>query len=62
MPTLVCCGGGLSRSPAVAAAALSIVHRTKPEECLEKIAEHSPTDVVPALWADLKGLLESERF
>jgi len=62
VPTLVCCGGGLGRSPAVAAAALSVVQGMKPEECLEKVAEHTPTDVLPALWADLKGLLESERF
>ncbi len=61
VPTLVCCGGGLSRSPAVAASALSMVYQQSPEDCLRQVAEHHPTDVVPGLWAELKTLLDSDR-
>ena len=30
-PTLVCCGAGMSRAPAVAAAALSVASRETPD-------------------------------
>src|SRR4051794_34514330 len=33
IPTLVTCGGGLSRSPAIIAVAMALVHREPPEEC-----------------------------
>src|SRR5437879_5630448 len=37
IPTLVCCDMGLSRSPAVAAAALALAaHRETPEDCLQR--------------------------
>lgn len=62
VPTLVCCGGGLSRSPAVAAAALSMVFQETPEDCLKQVAEHHPTDVVPGLWAEVKALLDADRL
>src|SRR5262245_35626731 len=32
LPTLVACGSGLSRSPAIAAAALALAHQETPEE------------------------------
>src|SRR4051812_27081752 len=35
IPTLVFCGGGMSRSPAIAAAALSLVSGKAAAECLE---------------------------
>jgi protein-tyrosine phosphatase len=59
IPTLVCCGGGMSRSPAIVAAALAVVFQEKLEQCLERIAAHHPSDVVPALWNDVKALVES---
>src|SRR5262249_46886862 len=37
-PPLVCCGGGLSRSPAVAAAALAMVFQETPEDSLRQVA------------------------
>lgn len=61
IPTLVCCGGGMSRSPAVAAAALAMVYQEVPDEVLKKVAEHHPADVVPGLWNDVKTALEKER-
>src|SRR5262245_14415162 len=39
IPTLVGCGGGLSRSPAIAAAALSMVYQEPEEDCLLKIKQ-----------------------
>jgi protein-tyrosine phosphatase len=57
IPTLVHCGAGMSRGPAVAAAALSIVEGGSPEEKLKQIAAHRPHDVSPQLWeAVLKGV------
>jgi hypothetical protein len=58
VPTLVCCGMGLSRSPAVVAIALARVFRGSPEEWLHKVAEYHTTDVSPSLWAELNALSE----
>jgi len=52
--TLVCCGGGMSRSPAIAAAALSAVEHKPLEECLRIVAESRPHDVLPGLWAEVR--------
>jgi protein-tyrosine phosphatase len=59
IPTLVACGAGMSRSPAVVAAALSLVHRESPEECLKRVIRAHPGDVSPALWGDIIGILSS---
>src|SRR5436853_1864886 len=47
--TLVFCGAGMSRSPAIAAAALALVFQDSPDECLQQVTEHFPADVAPAL-------------
>jgi hypothetical protein len=60
--TLVCCGTGLSRSPAIASAALSLVYQEPAEELLKRIAEHHPTDVSPGLWSDVTRFLSSTRL
>ena len=62
LPTLVCCGGGMSRSPALAAAALAMVYQDDADKCLKQIAEHHPADVVPGLWSEVKGLVEGDRL
>jgi protein-tyrosine phosphatase len=59
LPTLISCGAGMSRSPAIAAAALAIVHKLPAEEVLERVVRHHPSDVSPALWNDVKGILDS---
>jgi hypothetical protein len=59
IPTMVSCGGGVSRAPAVVAAALSLVHQETPETCLRQVTEHHPSDVSPALWSDVTGILHS---
>src|SRR5436189_138299 len=47
IPTLVCCGGGLSRSPAIVAAALALADTDGKEldAWLEKMAHLGPLDV-----------------
>ena len=59
IPTLVCCGAGMSRSPAIAAAALSMVEPVGLEECLKRIAESHRTDVSPGLWAHVRRTVGS---
>ena len=59
IPTLVYCGAGMSRSPAVVAAALSIVQGGSPDEKLKEIVAGHPHDVSPHLWeAVCKGVPE----
>ena len=56
VPTLVCCGMGLSRSPAVAAAALAIVRREPPDEVLRMLADRHPVDVSPGFWSEVRAV------
>jgi len=62
VPTLVCCGAGMSRSPAIVAAALSMIFQESPDDCLKQVAEHHPADVAPGLWLQIKQFLDAERF
>jgi protein-tyrosine phosphatase len=59
MPTLVCCSSGMSRSPAVAAAALAMIHQEAPEEWLKRVVEHHPSDVSPGFWSEVTSVLSS---
>ncbi len=54
-PTLVCCGAGMSRAPAIVAAALSLIEHRSPAECIKTVTDHHPADVVPGFWADVRG-------
>lgn len=58
VPALLFCSVGLSRSPAIAAAAISIVSRRSPADCLAEIARSIPHDVSPGLWVDVVAALE----
>ena len=53
VPTLVCCGAGLSRSPAVAAGAIALLTGERPEDCLVRVSAHHPADLVPGLWHEV---------
>jgi hypothetical protein len=53
LPTLVCCGSGMSRAPALTAAALSLVLEQPPETCLQKVITSHPHDISPGLWQDI---------
>jgi protein-tyrosine phosphatase len=57
IPTLVCCGAGRSRTPAVSAAGLALATRQSPEECLRFIVEQYHCDVSPGLWQDVQQVM-----
>ena len=54
MPTLVACGAGSSRSPAIVAAAFALAEGGAPEEALARVIGAGAHDVSPTLWADVK--------
>lgn len=54
VPTLIACGAGMSRSPGVAAMALSRVDRCTPDEALALLIQSGPLDISPGLWGDLQ--------
>jgi hypothetical protein len=56
--TLVACSGGMSRSPAIAAATLAAFRKESPDEWLVRVVEGGPHDLAPALWWDVKRVLE----
>jgi protein-tyrosine phosphatase len=61
VPTLVCCSAGMSRSPAIVAAALSIVQGGSPDEKLKQISASRPHDVSPLLWGAVDGICRSSQ-
>ena len=61
VPTLVCCSGGVSRAPALTAAALALVGAQTPAECLERVVQHHPSDVTPGFWNEVTAVLASFR-
>jgi hypothetical protein len=52
--TLVYCGAGMSRSPAIAAAALALVTDQSAEDCLAVVVAGGPCDLSPGLWEEVK--------
>jgi protein-tyrosine phosphatase len=56
-PLLLICGGGVSRTPAVAAAALSLSEGEAPEACLRRVVQRHASDVSPGLWNELVAVL-----
>lgn len=58
VPTLVYCGAGMSRSPAVVAAAIAGWRGDSLEETLKTISDVAPHDISPAFWSDLKRSVE----
>ena len=59
VPTLVACSGGMSRSPAVVAAALSLSSDETADEWLGRITAAGPHDVAPALWNEIRACIET---
>jgi len=51
--TLICCGAGMSRSPALGAVAIARLRGETPEKVLLEIAEQGPHDVSPIFWSEL---------
>jgi hypothetical protein len=54
VPTLVCCGMGLSRSPAITASALSLVLDEPADEVLRCVAGLHRVDISPGLWGEVR--------
>jgi protein-tyrosine phosphatase len=54
---LLCCGSGVSRAPAIAAAALARYTRKPLSECLQEVTRHRHADVHPALYEHIEGIL-----
>lgn len=61
VPTLVFCGAGMSRSPAIVAAAIAIMRDIDLDAALRIVAEAGPHDVSPALWSDVRRLVDRPR-
>jgi len=53
IPTLIACGAGMSRSPAVAAIAAAPFLGIEPAAVLVSLHSRGPIDVSPTLWQDL---------
>lgn len=61
VPTLVACGGGMSRSVAITAAGLCLAtDQRAPDMVLRRITKDVPVDVHPALWNDVMNWFVSD--
>ncbi len=57
VPSLVYCGACMSRTPAVVGAAIAVVRNIDPAKALAQAIAGGPSDVSPALWSDLLGVV-----
>ena len=57
VPTLVYCGAGMSRTPAIAAAGLALAIGSSLTEALALVCNTGVADVSPALWADVQSAI-----
>jgi protein-tyrosine phosphatase len=60
IPTLVACSGGMSRSPAIVAAALAEIKNEPADDWLVRVVAGAPHDVAPLFWRDVKQLIRSK--
>jgi protein-tyrosine phosphatase len=56
-PILISCGGGMSRSPAIAAAVVARIDSIPPDEAMKRVAAEGPHDVAPLLWHEVSEVL-----
>jgi protein-tyrosine phosphatase len=54
---LVVCSMGMSRAPALSAAALALLDGESPVQHLEQIARHHAHDISPSLWQEVVAAL-----
>ncbi len=59
LPTLVICNAGVSRAPAVVAAALALAHGEPLEECLKHVVRYHRSDVSPGFWSEVAGMFDT---
>lgn len=57
VPTLVCCGCGMSRSVCIAACGIAMAERRGLEEALTEVVGSGPADVSPGLLAEVEAIL-----
>lgn len=57
VPTLVYCTAGMSRTPAIVAAAMAIESKRPLVDCLREITENVPHDVSAGLIADVQSVM-----
>lgn len=57
VPVLVACSAGMSRSPAIAAAALAQSQELSLENALRRVAESGSCDVSPTLLSDIAAAI-----
>jgi len=53
VPTLVCCGAGLSRSPCIVAGALAVSSGRSFDACLSLVTSQGPSDLSSSLCNDI---------
>lgn len=58
-PTLVACSAGMSRSPSVTAAAISVFRDEEPNSVLERIGGLRSLEISQPLWEQLIAILPS---
>jgi predicted protein tyrosine phosphatase len=56
---LIFCSAGMSRSAAIAAAAIATARGSKFEEELERLSNVKRVDVSPGLWHNLRVIMDS---
>jgi protein-tyrosine phosphatase len=56
-PTLVACGAGMSRSPAIVAAAMATLEGGTLSEALGRLTAGQPHDVSPSLLAEISDVM-----
>jgi len=59
IPTLVACGAGMSRAPAIVAAAIALSERLSLTDALQKVTKDQPHDVSAGLLADIATLVQA---
>jgi protein-tyrosine phosphatase len=62
IPTLVCCDGGMSRSPCIAAAAIAGLRQTTMEEALQIVIQSGPVDISPGFLLNVKQSLRHRKL
>lgn len=61
IPCLVCCGAGMSRSPAIVAAALAVIQGKDFDECFRLVVACGPSDLSPGLCDEMRIATERVR-
>jgi len=59
VPTLIACSAGMSRSPSITAAVLSLIRQQPADAVLAEILDGAPADVSPGLWEAVKDVVQT---